>query len=423
MGINKCAIPYWGNKGVLIHRMGTLPSSIYIGSPFDQNGAVIIPNEPKNISNIFSYVSSDDYCRKVRILDKKVGVTPGTLTKVPFDLEHWTQVAEEKYPHGLPEPFSDDPTQWIFHGHPCGSVVWSETSKKLEIPSTKRKDETVLQVAIARLLGYHWPAETDSEMELALEQKEWVEACKTFDEFVDEDGIVAIPPVRGEERAVDRITRILARAYGEEWNTGVLETLLDSVGYGGKGLEDYLRNGFFAHHCKLFQHRPFLWQIWDGLPDGFSVLVNYHKLDSKNLETLIYTYLGDWINRQKQDKQAGIDGAEEKIAAAEILKKELESIHKGESPYDIFVRWKSLKDQPIGYNPDLNDGVRMNIRPFLKAKDIKKKDAGILRDKPNIKWDKDRGKDVESAPWYHKFGGDRINDHHTSLEEKLRARG
>ncbi|MBF4102220.1 hypothetical protein INT80_01670 [Gallibacterium anatis] len=45
-----------------------------------------------------------------------------------------------------------------------------------------------------------------------------------------------------------------------------------------------------------------------------------------------------------------------------------------------------------------------------------------MRDKPNINWNKDRGKDVESAPWYHEFQGDRINDHHLSLAEKRAAK-
>ena len=42
--------------------------------------------------------------------------------------------------------------------------------------------------------------------------------------------------------------------------------------------------------------------------------------------------------------------------------------------------------------------------------------------KLNITWDKDRGKDVESAPWFHKFNGDRINDHHLTVAEKITAR-
>jgi len=36
----------------------------------------------------------------------------------------------------------------------------------------------------------------------------------------------------------------------------------------------------------------------------------------------------------------------------------------------------------------------------MTVPDVGKKDAGILRAKPNIYWKKDRGKDIESAPWY-----------------------
>ena len=188
--------------------------------------------------------------------------------------------------------------------------------------------------------------------------------------------------------------------------------------HAGKTLETWLRDKFFAQHCKLFQHRPFVWQIWDGLKDGFSALVNYHTLDYKKLETLIYTYLGDWISRQKLDLAKKVDGAQEKIDAAERLKKKLELILQGEAPYDIFVRWKPLAEQSIGWNPDLNDGVRLNIRPFITAEVLR------FNKKPqiNIKWDKDRGKDVETAPWYKTFGGERINDHHLTLEEKMKAR-
>ncbi len=183
-----------------------------------------------------------------------------------------------------------------------------------------------------------------------------------------------------------------------------------------------MRDKFFTQHCKLFQHRPFIWHIWDGLKDGFAALVNYHKLDRKTLETLIYTYLGDWMKTQRDDIARGVDGAQEKLAAADALKKKLELILEGESPHDIFVRWKPLEQQPIGWAPDLNDGVRLNIRPFMTVSDVAKRDAGVLRDKPNVQWNKDRGKDVASAPWFDTFDADRINDHHLSLAEKKSAR-
>lgn len=412
----------WMKKGVALNQMGLLKASIFEGYKFDGNTNIIIPLTPNvPISALWSYCSSSQYHDNVRALDQKISVTNATLVKVPFDLEHWSKVATEKYPNGLPKPYSDDPTQWIFHGHPCGSVNWDE-EMKWTTQGQLRIDANVLHIATARLLGYRWPTELDEEMELAVEQREWAQRCQALQPFADEDGIVCIPPVRGEASAADRLFNLLVAAYGDEWSSETLNQLLSHAEHADKTLETWLREKFFTQHCKLFQHRPFIWHIWDGLRDGFAALVNYHKLDYKNLETLTYTYLGDWITRQKQDIANGVDGAAEKLTAAETLKKSLELILEGEKPYDIFVRWKPIDKQPIGWNPDLNDGVRLNIRPFMTVPDVGKKGAGILRDKPNIKWDKDRGKDVESAPWYPVFKGDRINDHHLSLAEKQAAR-
>ncbi|TAG35260.1 MAG: SAM-dependent DNA methyltransferase, partial [Polaromonas sp.] len=167
-----------------------------------------------------------------------------------------------------------------------------------------------------------------------------------------------------------------------------------------------------------FQHRPFIWHVWDGQKDGFGALVNYHKLDFKKLERLIHTYLGDWIRTQEAGVASGSDGAPLRLAAAQNLKTRLQAILDGEKPHDIFVRWKPLAEQPIGWNPDLNDGVRLNIRPFMTAEVLRHN----KKPKLNITWDKDRGKDVESAPWFKVFGGERINDHHLMLAEKMAAK-
>lgn len=415
----------WGKRGIAVNKMRALEPFLYCGEVFDDNICPIAPEKEEWIAPLFCYASSPRYAESVRAVDQKLNVTAATLTKVPFDLSHWSKVSEERYPNGLPKPYINDPTQWIFHGHPCGSVIWDE-DRKWTTHGELRVDESVLQVAVARLLGYRWPAELDPEMELAAEQREWVERCQALAGFVDDDGIVCLPPVRGEKAADQRLEALLQAAYGDAWTTPLKNRLLDAVG--SKSLSLWLRDKFFEQHCKLFQHRPFIWHIWDGLKDGFSVLVNYHKLDKAGLERLIYTYLGDWIRTQQAGLANGEDGAQERLAAAEALKKELEAILEGEKPYDIFVRWKPLAEQPIGWTPDLNDGVRLNIRPFLYARDVSKKGAGILRWAPNIKWTKDRGKDVESAPWYtlglqyDEGEGARINDHHLSLADKRAAR-
>ena len=411
----------WGKKGIAVSQMSSLPCCAYIGGAFDSNMTAITVKQDADLSALHGFALSGALSKAVREFDQSLKPTNSSFEKVLFEKEEWKSYYTENYPKGLPEPFSDIPTQWIFHGHPCGSVVWDE-DKKQTTHGSLRTDDSVLHVAAARLLGYRWPAELDPNMELADEQREWVKRCDALAGYADDDGIVCIPPVRGEASASDRLLNLLAAAYGDAWSNDTLAALLKSADHAGKTLETWLREKFFTQHCKLFQHRPFIWHIWDGLRDGFAALVNYHKLDAKLLETLIYTYLGDWISRQKQDIASHVDGAQERLAAAEALKKKLELILEGEAPYDIFVRWKPLEKQPIGWDPDLNDGVRLNIRPFLTVPDVGKKGAGVLRDKPNINWNKDRGKDVESAPWYHVFDGDRINDHHLSLAEKRAAR-
>lgn len=402
----------WGNTGVAISQMAQLPATLFMGEAFDSNVAPILPFRQELLLALWAFCSSPDFVFEIRKLDQKVAVANGTFSQVPFDLSHWQKVAVEKYPDGLPEPESDDPTQWLFHGRPEQSTA-------------------PLQVAVARLLGYRWPAELDDKMRLSTRARTLVKRCGELTKFVDNDGIVCIPAVRGEEPASERLLRLLTACK--------IEPEVD--------LDDWLRNNFFEEHCKLFHDRPFIWHVWDGRKrDGFHALVNYHKLSEgggkgrRLLENLTYAYLGDWITRQKDDVKRGEGGAEDRLAAALELQKRLEAILSGEPPFDIFVRWKPLHEQPIGWETDINDGVRLNIRPFM-AFDIPggKTGAGILRYKPNIKWTKDRGKEPQRPkdeyPWFwswdektvdfmgsKSFDGNRWNNCHYTNKAKQTAR-
>ncbi len=394
--------PNWGRPGVCISKMGELEASLYSKEIYDENCCALIPENQEHLLALWAFCSSDEYTAAVRNINQSLLVQTKYLIKIPFDLVRWQEFAAERYPRGLPKPYSEDPTQWLFHGHPQ--------------PATDP-----LQVAVARLAGYRWPAETDAEMELADEARTWIARCDQLAEHTDDDGIVCLPSVRGEAPAHDRLLKLLIAAWETvqpgSWKPNVLDKLLADADCAGKGLDVWLREKFFEQHAKRFHHRPFIWHVWDGLKDGFGAMVNYHKLDAKNLERLIHTYLGDWIRQQEAGVRDGIDGAQTRLAAAQDLKRRLELILEGEPPYDIFVRWRPLAEQPIGWNPDLNDGVRLNIRPFMTAEVLRHN----KKPKLNVTWDKDRGKDVESAPWFHKFKGDRINSHHLTRNEKIAA--
>ena len=413
----KQGLAAWRHRGVLISQMRSLSATLYYGEPFAGIVSPLVVEKDSDIPAVWAYCTSAEYKESVRKADSRVSISNGNLINVAFDAPRWRKVAAARYPDGLPKPHSDDPTQWLFNGHPRGA-------------------DHPLQVSAARLLRYRWPRQTGSS---------FVD-CPSMgpdglETHVDEDGIVCLQPLRGERAAADRLRSLLAEALGA-YDEHALIAATDGT---AETLEEWLRDEFFEQHCSIFQCRPFIWHIWDGLSDGFHAFVNYHLLAAPDgaghrlLENLTFSYLGDWIKKQQDDIAHKKPGAEDRLIAAQSLQAELKAILAGEPPYDIFVRWKPLHQQAIGWEPDINDGVRLNIRPFMLAKDVGRKGAGILRAKPNIKWDKDRGTEPSRPrgqfPWFWgwdettvdfsggtAFDGCRWNDCHYTLETKRIAR-
>ena len=218
--------------------------------------------------------------RFVRSNPKLEGRPTRPSSKVPFDVDHWRKVAEESGP--LPEPWSDDPTQWLFKGRPEVSTA-------------------PLQVAVARLVGYRWPEQAEADdLERSLMPTGSC-ACRRWPaKHLPRIGSSRCWPPRSARRGRRRGSRNCSAAGSKK-----------------KNLADWLRDEFFKQHCALFGNRPFVWHIWDGQRDGFSALVNYHRLDRKMLEKLTYTYLGqDWVERQHAEVRDEVAGAEARLSAA-----------------------------------------------------------------------------------------------------------
>ena len=177
---------------------------------------------------------------------------------------------------------------------------------------------------------------------------------------------------------------------------------------------------------------------WGRSSAGFHALVNYHRLDHATLQKLTYSYLGNWIQQQSDDAKADKPGAAKRLGAANALQTKLAAILEGEAPLDIFVRWKPIKDQARGWHPDINDGIRQNIRPFLLAGDVGKRGAGLFRAVPLALKDKDRGTEPlrpkSDYPWFwceeepgtdpiggKEFIGNRWNNVHLTLDTKKKV--
>lgn len=357
-----------GKRGVLVGQ-SSLRVTLYNGEMFNDASAPVIPLNPEDLGAVWQYLQAPEYAEAVRRVNSKVVVSPGYLTKVPFDRDHWRCVAEDA---GATLVSSvSDPTQWTFSNGVADS-------------------DHPLQVALGGLLGFAWPDQNSSPL----------------DALADADGIAALVSLPGEPDLVTRLRDYLAVAYGSDWSSARERKLVVEAGSKNGKLDDWLRDQFFAQHARLFDNRPFLWHIWDGRKDGFSAIANYHRLDRRTLEKLTFTALGAWIDRQKHEARAERPGADARLAAAEELQRRLQLILDGEPPYDVYVRWKEMAEQPIGWEPDIDDGVRLNIRPFVTA--------DVLRTKVNVHWRKDRGTNPD--------GSERHNDLHPTLEERRAAR-
>jgi hypothetical protein len=232
-------------------------------------------------------------------------------------------------------------------------------------PEIRRLMEDWVSVALLLVLGYRWPEQDRYEAE---------EGPAIDPDLVDEDGIIPLVPCGNHPTAAERIRVLLERRFGEEGATRSEQEFRKWV---GRSLEDWLRQDFFASHVKRFKQRPIAWHLTS--PEGtFQALVLYHRLSRQLLQRLRATYAGALIatlQAEREKAKAAGDEAKASALSAQIEDVEefrtiLERIERGNEPrYRIRCRWKGEEPdgRPGPYAPDLDDGVKVNIRPFQEA--------------------------------------------------------
>jgi hypothetical protein len=210
----------------------------------------------------------------------------------------------------------------------------------------------------------------------------------------DADGIVPLIAVSGETALVDRVRDELAAlfpdqdAYQLEVDIGN-ELRRKVKGYRSvDGIGEWLRDCYFDYHVSLYKKRPIYWHIASRPGRGdcaFGALVHYHRFDQNRLAKLRGSYLRDAIALFRReaglaDKDGRIEDRQEwqaRLEEAEGLDARLRWVQEGidgpPAPGDCRIRtpWKSDDEQPDGWQPDLDDGVAVNIRPLQTA--------GVLR--------------------------------------------
>ena len=208
----------------------------------------------------------------------------------------------------------------------------------------------------------------------------------------DQDGIVPFLATAGEASLVERVHDELALAF-PRLNVGQVEVEIANElkkAVGGyrrvSGIAEWLENIFFDYHCSLYKNRPILWHVASTQGRGasaFGVIVHYHRFDADRMAKLRARYVRDALDTFRREaalaEQAGRpDERQEWQAKAEELadldqrlqwvqEGQHEGPEGGDRDFRILTPWKPEHARPSGWDPDIDDGVKVNIAPLQKA--------------------------------------------------------
>ena len=212
----------------------------------------------------------------------------------------------------------------------------------------------------------------------------------------DEDGVVPFASLSGETGLLDRVHLELAALFPEQDVNVVEVEIANELKRKVKGYKpaasigEWLENVYFEYHAAFYKKRPIVWHIASSEGSAsfaFGVLCHYHRFDANRMAKLRSSYLRDAIETFRREAAlADREGRAEhrielqaRLEEAQALDRKLQAVQEGhhdgpesgDRDYRILTPWKSAEERPEGWNPDIDDGVKINIAPLQKA--------GVLR--------------------------------------------
>ena len=237
------------------------------------------------------------------------------------------------------------------------------TVRKAEL---QREIKSLISYAIGVIFGRY---SLDVEG-LAFAGGEW-DASKYKTIIPDVDNILPIcDDDYFEDDLTGKVIKFIEVVYGKETLEENLRFIADALG--GKGtarevIRNYLLNGFYADHLKIYQKRPIYWQFSSGKKNGFKALVYMHRYQPD----LLARMRTDYVHEQQERYRTQLTMLEESVdsaAPSEKVKinKQIAKLRDQSLEIQKFEeKVHHLADQMITI--DLDDGVKVNYEKFAEV--------------------------------------------------------
>jgi hypothetical protein len=234
---------------------------------------------------------------------------------------------------------------------------------------------------IERELGERPPELMWPEMEGKSDRAKREEHVKRFIYYyalqavrADEDGIVPLTGGAGREPSL--MDRVRARLEADFGPRVAFQLEHDAAEYIGRDVETQLHSYFFHHfHTGLYKKRPVLWHLTSD-KKHFAVMLDYHRLDrdtlpkvrAHNLWPQMEAVRTRLVNARKEEAVGEIASLEDELADLEDVDQRLGRVIEGEVKVRL-PKWARgpYRDGKPPYDPDLDDGVKVNLLPIQKA--------------------------------------------------------
>ena len=384
------------------------------GFTFDSNkGPLIVDNGRKILNYLLGFFNSKITYLIIKIINPSLSLQNGDIDKLPIIIDKGEKpIIDEIVQENINLSKADwdsFETSWDFERHPLinGEKTLAKAFEKWEQDceqrfNTLKANEEELNRIFIEIYGLQDELTPEVEdRDVTVRKADLTRDIKSFISYavgcmfgrysLDNDGLAyaggewdankykTIIPVKDnvlpicdddylESDLTGKIVEFVEKVYGEETLEENLKFIAKALGTKGdtprEVIRNYLLNGFYADHCKIYQKRPIYWLFNSGKKHGFKALVYMHRWEKTTVATVRTDYvhelqeryrtqlsmLGEQMEQAVQSESVKLKKRQEKLTAQleEINTYEEKVHHIADSMIDI----------------DLDDGVKVNYAKF-----------------------------------------------------------